>query len=130
MVDPDHAGLYVITKLFRGYGVVYRADISSISDGVSRTLHAVGKVPIGLVTAADSGPDGIVVGSYFEARVYPWSSDRRVESTLGGKGCPIVLVVAGEAIAFEGSTGRLYAVAEGIRPPITYVAPSRDTSGR
>ena len=69
LVDPEHGGLYIITKLFRGFGVVYRADISSIEDGAFRTLRRVGKVPLALVTGADSGPDGIVVLSYFKALV-------------------------------------------------------------
>ena len=121
LVDPEHGGLYIITKLFRGFGVVYRADISSIEDGAFRTLRRVGKVPLGLVTAADSGPQGIVVLSYFGARLYPWAGDRRVESTLRAKGCPVVVGTSAEAIAIEGATGRLSTIAEGTHPSIDHV---------
>ena len=121
LVDPDHGSLYVITKLFRRYGVVYRADISSMEDGSSRTLRRVGRVPLGLVTAADSGPKGIVVLSYFDALLYPWSGDRRVESTLGAKGCPVVVGAGAEAIAIEAVTGRLSTIAEGTHPSIDHV---------
>ena len=121
IVDADHGALYVITKLFRPYGVVYRADISSIEDGASRTLRRVGKVPLGLVTAADSGPQGVVVLSYFGARLYPWAGDRRVESTLRAEGCPVVVGTSAEAIAIEGATGRLSTIAEGRHPPVDHV---------
>jgi hypothetical protein len=123
LVDADQETLYVITKLFRRYGVVYRADISSVEDGSSRTLRRVGRVPLGLVTAADSGPQGIVVMSYFEALLYPWSDDRRVASTLHGRACPVAVPVGAEAIAIGASTGRLFTIAEGIHPPIDHVAP-------
>ena len=123
LVDADHGALYVITKLFRRYGVVYRADISSVEDGSSRTLRRVGKVPLGLVTAADSGPQGIVVDSYFDALLYPWSGDRRVETTLRGTPCPVAVPAGAEAIAVEASTGRLFTIAEGVHPPVDHVAP-------
>ena len=123
LVDADHGALYVITKLFRRYGVVYRADISSVEDGASRMLRRVGKVPLGLVTAADSGPQGIVVLNYFGARLYPWSGDRRVESTLRAKGCPVAVATGAEAIAIEAATGRLTTVAEGVHPSLDHTAP-------
>ncbi|MGZ8595464.1 MAG: hypothetical protein ACXWYJ_07370 [Actinomycetota bacterium] len=123
LVDADLGALYVITKLFRWYGVVYRADISSIEDGSSRMLRRVGTVPLGLVTAADSGPQGIVVQSYFDVLLYPWSRDRRVESTLRGTPCPVAVATGAEAIAIEAATGRLYTVAEGVHPSLDHIAP-------
>ena len=123
LVDADHGALYVITKLFRRYGMVYRADISSVEDGASRMLRRVGTVPLGLVTAADSGPQGIVILSYFGARLYPWSGDRRVESTIRGKGCPVAVATGAEAITIEAATGRLYTVAEGVHPSLDHIAP-------
>ncbi len=123
LVDADHGSLYVITKLFRRYGVVYRADISSVEDGDSRMLRRVGTVPLGLATAADSGPQGIVVLNYFGARLYPWSGDRRVESTFRAKGCPVAVATGAEAIAIEAATGRLYTVAEGVHPSLDHMTP-------
>ena len=123
-VDRRHDTLYIVTKeLFRGYGDVYRVNISDIRDGASRTLRRVGRVPIGSVTAADLGPQGIIVKSYTKALLYPWTSDHRVGSTLSREGCPVT-VGGGESIALRPSNGRLYAIPEGTSPPIRYSAPT------
>jgi hypothetical protein len=122
-VDHRHHGLFIVTKeRSGGVGYVYRADIEGIADGSSRTLRRVGKVPLDNVTAADLGPEGIVVKNYSKGLLYPWSSDRRVGTTLSRTGCP-VSVGGGESIAFMPSNDRLYAVPEGRTPPLRFSPP-------
>ncbi|HJX07606.1 MAG TPA: hypothetical protein VJ736_06000 [Actinomycetota bacterium] len=123
-VDARHDGLYIVTKeKSGGVGYVYRADITGISDGSSRTLRRVGKVPLGTVTAADLGPRGIIVKNYTKGLLYPWASDGRVGTTLSRSGCSVT-VPGGESIAFLPSNNRLYAVPEGTTPPLRYSPPA------
>ena len=122
VVDAREGALYVVTKeLLLASAGVYRAEIGEARDGERRLLRHVGELDIGIVTAADLGPDGIVVKNYVQGRFYPWTEERDVMSALAQEGCRVP-VGGGESIAF-GPGGQLIAIPEGGTPPIFASAP-------
>ena len=122
VVDAGEQALYVITKEFFVAAGVYRATIGGTLGDDVRILRRVGELPLGLVTAADLGPDGIVVKNYVKGRFYPWTDDGDVIATFAQDGCAVP-VGGGESIAF-GHDGNLVAIPEGEAPPIFTSAPA------
>jgi len=116
IVDAPEGALYVITKELLVAASVYRAEIGGASGGKTLVLERVGELELGLVTAADLGPDGIVVKNYVKGRLYPWTHDGDVISVLAQDGCAAP-VGGGESIAF-GHDGNLVAIPEGRAPPV------------
>ncbi len=117
-VDYRHRSLYIITKETSGrVGYVFRADLRRLHDGASRTLQKISSVPLGKVTAADSGRLGIIVKNYTQGLLYRWTGGRGVRKTLHTKPC-VVNVAGGESLAFGRGSRRLFAVPEGHTPPV------------
>jgi len=117
-VNYGHRALYVITKeTTRNVGYVFRANLSHLHSGASRTLQKIGSVPIGKVTAADSGRLGIIVKNYTQGLLYRWTGGQNVRKTLSRTPC-VVDVAGGESIAFGRASRRLFSVPEGHTPPV------------
>jgi hypothetical protein len=117
-VDYTRRALYIVTKeTSGGVGYVFRADLSHLHGGASRTLQKIGSVPLGTVTAADSGQLGIIVKNYTQGLLYRWTGGRNVRKTLNTKPC-VVNVAGGESIAFGRASRRLFSVPEGHTPPV------------
>jgi hypothetical protein len=119
-VDPRDETLYVIEKqtVARESTVFAIAldDMRSRSVGV---LRAVGRIPMSTVTAADLGPAGIAVRNYLVTRLFPWSGDGSVLSTLDGLSC-LATLGPSEALAQTADGSGLYSIPEGVRPSIAY----------
>lgn len=116
IVDARERALYVITKELLVAAGVYRAEIEGAPGGKARLLERVGELELGFVTAADLGPDGIVVKNYVKGRLYPWTDEGDVIGALAREGCAVP-VGGGESIAF-GHDGNLVAIPEGRAPPV------------
>jgi hypothetical protein len=114
-VDGRRRMLFVVTKV-EGTASVYRASIRDVVDGTRRSLRRIATLPLNRVTAADSGPAGIVIKSG-EARLYRWSADHRVGPTLAREPCAIP-AGPGESIAFSRVPEGLVAIPEGASPTI------------
>jgi hypothetical protein len=109
--------LFIITKeRNRNFADVYGVDIRAIRNGATRRLARIGRIPIGNVTAADLGPEGLVVKNYRHGLLYRWQRDGRVATAIRGRPCRVE-VGDGESIAFSPGH-RLYAIPEGRRPLI------------
>jgi len=116
IVDAREGALYVITKELLVAAGVYRAEFAGAPGGKALLLERVGELQLGFVTAADLGPDGIVVKDYVKGLLYPWTDDGDVISALAGAGCAVP-VGGGESIAF-GHDGNLVAIPEDRAPPV------------
>jgi hypothetical protein len=117
VVDAILKHLFIITKeRNRNVADVYRANVRSISNGASRRLVRIGRINIGNVTAADLGPEGLIVKNYRHGLLFRWQRDHRVATAIRGRPC-LVEVGGGESITFSPGH-RLYAVPEGAHPII------------
>jgi hypothetical protein len=118
VVDASLKHLFIITKeRNRNLADVYRANVRSLKNVTSRRLVRIGRIHIGSVTAADLGPEGLVVKNYRRGLLFRWQRDHRVATAIQGPPCPIS-VGGGESITFS-SGHRLYAIPEG-RHPVIY----------
>jgi hypothetical protein len=119
-VDARDDTLYVIEKQsVARESTVFAVALDDVRAGSVGVLRAVARVPIPTVTAADLGPAGIVVRNYLVTRVFPWSDDQSVASTLDVMSCPVTLGPS-EALAQTADGRGLYSIPEGVRPPIGY----------
>jgi hypothetical protein len=119
-VDPRDEILYVIEKqTVARDSTVFAIALDDMRSGSVGVLRAVGRIPMSTVTAADLGPAGISVRNYLVTRVFPWSEDRSVPSTLDGMSC-LVALGSSEALAQTADGSGLYSIPEGVRPPIAY----------
>jgi hypothetical protein len=119
-VDGPRRQLFVVTKE-AGVAQVYRTPLPTTFGGATRELRPVGRLPLNRVTAADLGPNGIVIkaGSAF---LYRWTDDRRVASALDQQPCELP-AGPGESIAITRSPDGLIAIPEGSDPSI-YLTPA------
>ncbi len=116
VVDPVVGRLFIITKeRDRDFADVYRVKVTNFRSGATRRLQRIGRIPIGNVTAADLGPEGLIVKNYRHGLLYRWANDRRVATAIRGRPCTVEIGF-GESITF--APGALYAVPEGQTPPI------------
>ena len=74
-----------------------------------------------MVTAADLGPDGVIVKSG-SGYLYRWTSDRTVPTALAGTPCR-AQAGPGESLAFARGGG-LYAIPEGSGPSVYFTRPT------
>ncbi len=121
IVDGRRERLFVFEKQ-RGEDTsrVYAVGLRGISSGDERELKLVARAPLENITAADLGPDGIVLKNYSTSLFIPWV-DRRVVATLRrGTRCPVSLP-SSEAVAFSRSGGRIYSIPEGPDPEVSAV---------
>lgn len=121
IVDGRRERLFVFEKQ-RGQDTsrVYAVGLRGVRSGDERELGLVGRAPLGNITAADIGADGIVLKNYSTAVLLPWV-DRRVVATLRrGIRCPVSLP-SSEAVAFSRSGRRIFSVPEGSDPEISAV---------
>jgi hypothetical protein len=120
VVDGVHRELFILTKQ-SGTTSVYTASVRGVQDGGSATLRKVAELPLSTVTAADLGPEGIIVKSG-AGYLYPWTSDRTVASAIAGSPCR-AQAGPGESLAFA-RNGGLYAIPEGSSPSVYFTAPT------
>ena len=111
--------LYIVSKeKSLETGTVYRADVSPLRDGASRTMQKVTTVPIGNISAADVGDRGIVIRNYRHGLFYRWRGDHRVASALAGAPCDVEVGPGAESIAFTTWNRSMYSIPEGSSPPV------------
>jgi hypothetical protein len=119
-VDARDDTLYVIEKQsVARESTVFAVALDEMRSGTVGVLRAVARVPMSTVTAADLGPAGIAVRNYLVTRVFPWSEDRSVTSTLDATSCPVTLGPS-EALAQTPDGRGLYSIPEGVGAPIGY----------
>jgi hypothetical protein len=119
-VDPRDETLYVIEKqTVAPESTVFAIALDDLLSGTVGVLRPVGRIPMSTVTAADLGPAGIAVRNYLVTRVFRWSEDRTVRSTLDDMSCPVTLGPS-EALAQTADGRGLYSIPEGIGAPIAY----------
>ncbi|MFN8234194.1 MAG: hypothetical protein U0V56_12250 [Actinomycetota bacterium] len=120
-VDGPRRQLFVVTKE-PGVAQVFRTPLPAPSErDLVLRMRPVIRLRLNRVTAADLGPEGIVIkaGSAF---LYRWTDDRRVASALAREPCELP-AGPGESIAFGRSPDGLIAIPEGRDPPI-YITPA------
>lgn len=120
VVDGKQKELYIFTKQ-PGTSAVYRTSILGVQGGDSRLLTKIATLPLNMVTAADLGPDGVIVKSG-AGYLYRWTSDRTVPAALAGTPCR-AQAGPGESLAFARGGG-LYAIPEGSGPSIYFTRPT------
>jgi hypothetical protein len=118
-VDGPRRQLFVVTKE-AGVAQVFRTPLPATFGGPALRLRPVIRLPLNRVTAADLGPDGIVIKAG-PAFLYRWTDDRHVASALGQEPCELP-AGPGESIAFSRAPEGLVAIPEGSRPSI-YLTP-------
>ncbi len=122
VVDGSRKKLFVFTKA-QGISLVFKAPVDHLRDGDTAVLRRIAQLPLNRVTAADLGPEGIVVksgGGY----IYPWSSDHRVATTLSRSPCRAP-AGPGESLAFSSDDRGLFAIPEGGTPTVYFTPPAR-----
>lgn len=117
VVDGDRKKLFVFTKA-PGTSLVFKAPVDHLHGGEAAVLRRIAELPLNEVTAADLGPDGIVVKSG-DGYLYRWAPDHRVRTALAGAPCRVP-AGPGESIAFSSDDRGLYAIPEGSDPPIYF----------
>lgn len=111
--------LYVVSKeKSLTTGTVYRADVSPVADGATRTMQKIATVPIGNISAADAGDRGIVIRNYRHGLFYRWKADHRVATALAASACDVEVGPGAESIAFATWSRSTYSVPEGSSPPV------------
>jgi hypothetical protein len=120
VVDGKRKELYIFTKE-AGTTSVYRTSILGVQGGDSRLLTKIASLPLNMVTAADLGPDGVIVKSG-AGYLYRWTSDRTVPAALAGTPCRAE-TGPGESLAFARGGG-LYAIPEGSGPSVYFTRPT------
>ena len=120
VVDGKRNELYIFTKR-SGATVVYRTSVLGVQGGDSRLLTKIATLPLNMVTAADLGPDGVIVKSG-SGYLYRWTSDRTVPTALAGTPCR-AQTGPGESLAFARGGG-LYAIPEGSGPSVYFTRPT------
>jgi hypothetical protein len=120
VVDGKRKELYIFTKE-PGSTAVYRTSVLGVQGGDSRRLTKIATLPLNMVTAADLGPDGVIVKSG-SGYLYRWTSDRTVPTALAGRPCRAE-AGPGESLAFARGGG-LYAIPEGSGPSIHFTTPT------
>lgn len=120
VVDGVHRELYIFTKQ-SGTTSVYRASVLGLQGGESATLTKIAVLPLNTVTAADLGPEGIIVKSG-AGYLYRWTSDRTVAAAIGRTPCR-AQAGPGESLAFAHDGGGLYAIPEGSSPSVYFTSP-------
>ena len=118
VVDGKQRALFVFTKQ-AGTTSVYTTSVRGIQGGESRTLTKIAELPLNTVTAADLGPDGIVIKSG-SGYLYRWTSARTVASAIARTPCRAP-AGPGESLGFAVGGG-LYAIPEG-SAPLVYFTP-------
>ncbi len=121
VVDPGTKNLFIFTKSSSG-SLVFRTSIDGVHNGDSETLQQIATLPLNQVTAADLGPKGVIVKAG-DGYLYRWTSDHFVSSALLGSPCRAP-AGPGESIAFSKDDRGLYAIPEGVSPPVYYTPPS------
>jgi hypothetical protein len=121
VVDGRRRELYVFTKQ-PGTTSVYRASVHGLQGGETATLTKMAVLPLNTVTAADLGPEGIVVKSG-AGYLYRWTSDRTVASALARTPCR-AQAGPGESLGFALDGGGLFAIPEGSNPPVYFTLPA------
>lgn len=121
IVDGRHHRLFIFEKQ-RGEDTsrVYAVSLRGIRSGDERELELVARAPLANITAADLGPDGIVLKNYSTAVFLPWVDGRVVATLRRGTRCSVSLP-SSEAVAFSRSGGRIYSIPEGSDPEISAV---------
>lgn len=119
VVDPVSGELFVITKVFSGSAVVYRAP-ANLADGTTTALTQVGTVPVALVTAADVTAAGgfVALRTYGAVHIYPRPEGQPLAAAFSQAPCAgaTATEAQGEAIGFT-ADGRGYVTAsEGTSP--------------
>lgn len=120
VVDWARRELFIFTKQ-AGTTTVYRTSVRGLQGGESMTLTKIAVLPLNRVTAADLGPDGIIVKSG-AGYLYRWTSARTVASALAGTPCR-AQAGPGESLAFSRDGGGLYAIPEGPSPSVYFTSP-------
>jgi hypothetical protein len=111
--------LYVVSKeRTLGTGTVYRADVSPLHDGQSRTMHKIGTVPIGNISGADVDQRGFVIRNYGTGLFYRWTGDHRVSSALRRTACVVQVGPGSESVAFATWNRSMFSIPEGTNPPV------------
>lgn len=116
-VDVRNHGLFIVTKEKTGKGYVFRAELRHLHNGMRRTMRKVASIPLGTITAADSGRTGILIKNYTTGLLYRWRGSHNVAKALHGAPCEVD-VAGGESVSFGNSGRRLFAVPEGHTPPV------------
>ncbi len=119
VVDGQQRELYVFTKQ-AGTTSVYRTSVRGLAGGESRLLTKIAELPLNTVTAADLGPEGIVIKSG-AGYLYRWTASRTVASALARTPCRAP-AGPGESLAFGLGSAGLFAIPEGANPSV-YVTP-------
>ena len=122
VVDGTRKKLFVFTKA-QGVSLVFKAPVDHLRDGDTAVLRRIAQLPQNRVTAADLGPEGIVVKSG-DGYLYRWSADHRVATTLSREPCRIS-AGPGESLAFSSDDRGLFAIPEGSTPSIYFTPPDR-----
>ena len=111
--------LYIVSKEKNlDTGTVYRADVSPLRDGATRSMQKVTTVAIGNISAADVGVRGIVIRNYRHGLFYGWRGDHRVATALAGASCDVEVGPGAESIAFTTWNRSMYSIPEGSSPPV------------
>jgi hypothetical protein len=120
VVDARHDVLIVFEKQrATATSRVYAADLRGVRSGDALELELVARIPIENITAADVGPDGVLVKNNSGGLLFPWVTRRVVRTLRRSAPCPVTLP-AGESVAFSTGGGRVYTIPEGSDPPIQY----------
>lgn len=121
VVDGARRELFIFTKQ-SGTTSVYTASVRGVQGGESVTLRRIAVLPLNTVTAADIGPEGIIVkaGSGY---LYRWTNSRTVASAIARTPCRAE-AGPGESLAFARDGGGLYAIPEGSSPSVYFTAPA------
>jgi hypothetical protein len=121
VVDGRRRELYIFTKQ-PGSTFVYRTSVRGLQGGESAILTRVAVLPLNKVTAADLGPEGIIVKSG-DGYLYRWTSDQTVTSALTRTPCR-AQAGPGESLGFALDGGGLYAIPEGSSPSVYFTSPA------
>jgi hypothetical protein len=120
VVDGRHGRLFVFEKQRSdSESRVYAADLEGVRAGDTVDLELVARVPIENITAADVGPDGVIVKNNSGGVLFTWSTRSVARTLRDGRRCSVQLP-AGESVAFSTSGHRIYTIPEGSDPPIEY----------
>jgi hypothetical protein len=121
VVDGVRRELFIFTKQ-SGTTSVYTVSVRGVQSGASAILTKITELPLNTVTAADLGPEGVIVKSG-DGYLYRWTSDRTVASALAGTPCR-AQAGPGESLAFSRDGGGLYAIPEGRSPSVYFTSPA------
>ncbi|MEO8423087.1 MAG: hypothetical protein ABI595_04145 [Actinomycetota bacterium] len=121
VVDGARRELFIFTKQ-AGTTSVYMVSVRGLQGGESITLTKIAELPLNTVTAADLGPEGIIVKSG-SGYLYRWTSARTVGASIARTPCRAP-AGPGESLGFSrggGGVGRgLYAIPEGTFPSVYF----------